>query len=273
MFVISTTFILFGCFLFSFPQANAATEAQGLQNTIIQSRKTILETADPPNLILAPAGGFLNAVRKWFVLGIRQSHLTEYNELYLSAREYKNYTLQELGIAEKFLIAGNTDIAREHMERSTSYQRLWHLNDSAAIEVWSGNIQKAQEIEHEVGKLSASIPGLAGKATGGKLGGALMGAESLLLNYWLDSQFKDVPAADRNAAKDVIIGKAAEAVSENIAMKVSATKLAVGLIKLNRITKTGVSAPEDIAKLIAEELGSREAIVQDRKISKKPSKK
>lgn len=254
VFIISTTLVLFSYFFFSFSQAHATTEARDLQNTIIQSRKAILEVMDPPNLILAPAGRVLNTVRKWFVLGIRQSHLDEYNELYLLARENKNYALQELGIAEKFLISGDIGIASEHTERSASYQRLWHLYDSAALEVWSGNIEKAQKIEYEVGKLLASIPGLAGKAAGGELGGTLMGAESMLLNYWLDSRFKDVSAADRNAAKDVIIGKIAKAVSKDVAIKVSATKLAMGFLKLNKLAKTSISAPEDIAKLIAEEL-------------------
>lgn len=267
IFITSAILALFSWFLFGFPQAHAATETQNLQNTIVQSRKAILEATDPPNLILAPASGFLNAARKWFVLGIRQSHLNEYNKLYLLAREHKNYALQELGIAEKFLTGGDLGIAREHTERSASYQRLWHLYDSAALEVWSGNIKKAREIEYEVGKLFASIPGLAGKAAGGNFGGAVMGAESMLLNYWLDSQFKDVPAADRNAAKDVIIGKVAEAISEDVAVKVSATKLAIGFYKLNKLAKTGVSAPEELAKLIAEELESRGAIIQNKQVA------
>ncbi|MBI2054860.1 MAG: hypothetical protein HYT39_02045 [Candidatus Sungbacteria bacterium] len=251
--------VLSGWFVFSFSQVNAA-ETQDIKNVISQSRKIILETPNPPNLITEPAEGFLNNVRKWFVLGIRQSHLDEYNELYLSAQAYKNYALQELGIAEKFLVSGNADIAREHIERSASYQRLWHLYDSAALEVWSRNIEKAQEIEYEIGKLSASIPGLAGKAAGGKPGGALMGAESLLLNYWLDSQFKNVSTADRNAAKDVIVGKVAEVISEEAGLKVSASKLAFGLVELNKLTKTGVSAPEEIAKFIANELEKHETV-------------
>ncbi|MBI2639552.1 MAG: hypothetical protein HYW90_01520 [Candidatus Sungbacteria bacterium] len=179
--------------------------------------------------------------------------------------------MQELGIAEKFLISGNTDIANEHIERSTSYQRLWHLYDSAALEVWSRNIEKAQEIEHEIGKLSASIPGLAGKAAGGKFGSTLMGAESMLLNYWLDSQFKSVSTADRNAAKDVIVSKVAEAISEEVGLKVSATKLAFGLVELNKLVKTGVSAPEEIAKLIANELEHHEIAKESTQIVTRPA--
>ena len=231
--------VFFFCLIFSLAmtavaQTGALNDISGneLAEQIKKVRVALESAATPPNLLLEQSTGFLNGVRKYFALGIasrfrsEEGGLDKYNEYYYAARAAQNLSRAELNWAQYFLNQGANAQAREHLSYANAQQRLWQLYDTAAFEVYNGNIAKAKSIEQEAGKTINSAIGFTGHVIGAvaeKTGNRLvqglasgLAYETALLNVGIDAGFQGLKEGVRTAIKDAAIDVFAEGASREL---------------------------------------------------------
>lgn len=193
--------------------STASPPAEEVRASVAHWQEYLRNYSAPPNMILDDPGSLMNRVRKWVVIGLRRNHLDQYLTLYQEARAYQHLAGQELAYARIMLEIGHTGAAVRARDDAASYIRVAKLLDDAALEVWEGNLGKAQQHLYEAGKAINDTMGLAGKtiqalgkSTGNPVavvGGSILGYGATGLNWVLDSAYKDVGTATRNAVIDV----------------------------------------------------------------------
>ncbi len=271
-------------FVFSGRAKADSSDAATLQNNIDSTRAIILSASTPPNLLLEPSSNFLNGIQKWVAIGLRKAYLSKYSDLYYSARNQQNLALQNLAIAQAFLQQGLLDKAAQYIANSNTNQRLWQLYDSAAFEVWQGNITKAQEIEFEADKVVNDVLSLSGKVlyiVGQKIGnaspdvatkiyavkisaaGRSLQNESTILDFFLNWGFKGIDEAVANVALDKILDKVADTAVTNGNLSVEAGKITIDSAALINAIGSDVDISKEINTLIAEELKKNPNLTDD----------